>query len=337
MAIEFYTGIRSYVLFAEETAYGTAGTPSDSDKIGRITNASVSMNNNFIRSRGAGEGINVQSTVLGNFDVSGSLSWEINDFDFFQYIVGTNEGAGSVGDPFEITERSNFGYSSTTIPTLTLEFGNDGNTDDQEQTVDGCFFDSMTININQGQPITATGSYRGRFMTRGTSIVTVTSSALRTFVANNGDFDIDAEPLDYSSFSLTISYANPTNRGVSDRFLKQPALGPRTYDFNMTLRKKFDSTASTLSGTELLSYFLGGTNTPLSVGAVTARTINLQIDEGAASGDRVVQIQLSNCFFDTWDDSFTRDGDFVELSVAGHAQNGTADGGVNVPIRYWTI
>ena len=96
MAIAYHTPNNTYVVYGEESAYGT-GTPLVTNRIGRVTNVSLTMTNNFFKTQGLGEGRNATGAFTGPFDVSGSIDWDVDDFTFMQYVIGTKEGCGGLG------------------------------------------------------------------------------------------------------------------------------------------------------------------------------------------------------------------------------------------------
>ncbi|OGC68312.1 hypothetical protein A2415_04485 [candidate division WWE3 bacterium RIFOXYC1_FULL_39_7] len=346
--IEYYHGNSTYIIYAEETVFGTPGTPTIANFVGRITSASVEMGNNYLLSQGIGEGRNVTQTVLGPFSVTGSINWEINDFTFVQYMIGDLAGVlGTVADPFELQERRNIGYTSgTDIPTITLEFGSEGDTQDQVLQVDGVVFKSFTLNASEGGLLNASCSWVGRNATRSTVLETYTAPTQRTFVFQQGTFELgnvgDPEAMEIRSFSLTLNNNTNIHRAIGSRFIQRQSLGKRRYTFNVTFKKKYDDTASTKNPTALLGAanpevsFFNAANTPLTTGTPITAVMNLDLSEGGASTQREVRIELENVFFDSWSESIIL-GEVVEVTVSGHAHSGLADGAQNVPIRWWTI
>ena len=348
MVVEYYKGDDTYVIFGEEDAYGAVSSPAPvvANFIGRVTSGATNMSNNLIMSQGVGEGRNVTQTVYGAFSVSGTVSWEVNDFTFIQYVIGNKQGAGTIGDPFELKELDSFGYvDGTDIPTITLEIGNKGTTTSQVKQIDGCIIDSVTLSAVKEQLLTATCSWIGRNVTRSTSLETYTAPTERVFVFQQGALELGTssgaeESIEVSSFVLTVAQNTITDTALGSRFNIFPTPGNRRYTFVITLRKKLDTTtASTVDSTEFLGFFLDAAktdNTPATGGNPSGLFLNLDFTEGAASGDRVVEIELQDVFLDSWGDTYTL-GNFVELSVTGHAHSGLADGADKLPLRWYSI
>ena len=337
MAIEYYKGFDSYVVYAEETVYGTPGTPAAGNRVGRVTGTSLNMANNMFKTQGMGEGRNVTGSFTGPFDVSGTIDWDVDDFTFMQYAIGTISGAGGVADPYQINEADNIGYDAANIPTITLEMGSEGDTSDFELTADGVVLNNLTLTATQGEVLKASCDWIGRNATSSTSIVTYTTPTTKVFVFQQGNVTVATDSFHCTSFALTISNNIQTHRVLGSRLIAQPTSGLRKYDFTITLRKKFDDTASVLSGTEALALFFGAATTPSTSGTIASKAISLDITEGAAAGDRVVNIDLENCYFDTWSEPVSLDGGVIEITIGGYGHAGLTDGSDKVPIRYYTI
>ena len=299
------------------------------------------MANNFIKVRGLGLGRNVNSSVLGGFDVSGTVEVIVDDFNFYQYGIGAERaGAGSVADPFEIQEVENIGYSAGQFPSLRLEIGSEGGANDDTVDITGVVVNDFTLNANVGEAMTASINFVGQTVVTGTSLAAFTASTTKPFVFQEGTVDINGESFDAMSFSLTVAQnLKVDHRDLGSRFIKQPTTGVRDYTFSLTVRRNFDDTVSTLSESELRELFLGsvGATSPETGGTATAVPVSLDITEGASTGDRVVNIDLENCHFDVRAETITIDGQTIEATVDGYGHAGLTDGSVKVPIRYYTI
>jgi len=341
MAREFYKGPNSYVVYAEDSAFGTAGTPTASDRIGRIQNASWTVENNFILSQGAGEGRDATTATLGKLDISGSLSFLIDNFDIFEYFVGEKSGAGLVADPYQIEEKDFVGYGAGLIPTLTLEFGHEGPATDLTETIDGVYFPSFTINMSQGEVASCDATFNGRHMDVGSSIVTYTAPTTRPFTFVDGNVTVGSDSAKVKSFSLTHDAGYSTDPEVGSRYIVQPVAGQRRYTFSITMYFTNDDTASVLSGKEMMGLALGGTTASTSTSDVaefaSAGTLSLDLVEGAASNDRVVNIDLENVFITNMSPSVDVGGGAIEATISGVGFAGLTDGALKVPIRWYTI
>lgn len=337
MAIEFYKGFDSYVIYGAETSYGAGGSPSASNKVGKVQSININMTNNFFRTQGMGDGRNATVAVLGALDVSGSIEWQVDDFTFMQYAIGVIAGAGAVADPYELQEAANIGYDSGNIKTLALEIGSEGDSNDDVTTVTGVVLNTLTITATAGEVLTASCDFIGKTVATSTTLESYTAATTKPFVFQQGAVTVGTDTLQCTGFTWTLSNNIQTYRNLGDRTLAQPVMGVRRYDFSITVRKKYDSTASTLSATELRDYFFGASAAPATGGSVTAYAVSLDITEGAANGDRVVNIDLENCYFESWSEPIELEGGVIEVTVAGFGLAGLTDSSVKVPIRWYSI
>lgn len=337
MAIEYYKGFDTYVIYAADTAWGTAGTPSASNIISKCQSVTVNMNNNFIRSQGLGDGRNATAAVLGSFDISGSMEGDLDDCTWMQYAIGKIQGSGTLAAPYELVELNNIGYDATNIASITLELGSEGDSNDDVLQIDGVVFNSLSINGSQGEKISWSCDWIGRKPTSSTTLEVYTAASSKPFVFQSGTVTIGTDAFKCTSFGWTVNNNIQTWRDMGSRFISQPVTGLRRYDFSVTFKMKYDSTASILSGTELRDFFYGASNTPETGNVVTAKTLNISIDEGAAATDRVLDINLENCYFESWSQPIPLEGGAIEVTVNGFGLAGLTDGSDHVPIRWYTI
>lgn len=337
MAIAYHTTHSSYIVYAEETAYGSGGTPAAGNRVGKVSNISINMSNNFFRTQGLGEGRNITGSFTGPFDISGSIDWDVDDFIFMQYAIGTLSGTGVVADPYQLDEADNIGYLATDIPSIRLEIGTEAGTTDDTTDITGVVINNLTLTATQGETLKASCDFIGQSAATGTSIVTYTTPTTEVFVFQQGAVTVGTDTLHCTSFALTIANNIQTFRQLGSRLIQQPVTGLRRYDFTITMRKKLDSTASILSPLELRDLFFGASAAPATAGTVSAYAVSLDITEGAAAGDRVCNIDLENCYFESWSEPIPLEGGFIEVTVTGFGQAGLTDGSDKVPIRWYTI
>ena len=341
MAIEYYMGHSTYVIYGEEAVYGTPVAPGVTNFIGQITNFNLNMANNSFRTQGLGDGRNATNTFLGPFDVSGSIDFNVTDLTPLQYAIGTRTGTGVIADPYQLEEAENIGFDAANIPSLTLEVGSEGDTTDHEITISGVVFNSLTITATQGEIITGSIDWIGQTVVTSTSLQTVAAGTVKPIVFQDATVTVGTDTVQCTSFSFTISNNIQTYRNLGSRLITMPVTGLRRYDFTMTLRKKVDTTASILSGIEAQGLFFGllTTATAPSADSLNAsNTISLDIAEGTGlAGERVINFDLANGHFDSWSEPIPLEGGVIEVTVTGTAEKGLTDGAVNVPIRWYSI
>jgi len=339
MSLDYYRGDNTYVIWAEDSAWGTSGTPSDSNQIGKVQNVSITMTNNFLRTQGLGDGRNAQGAVPGAFDVTGSMDGYIDDPSWLKYMVGTVSGSGTVGAPYELQEQSTWGFTTGNIKPITLELGSDGTTVDDVLQIGGVVFNNLTLNLNEGEPLNFSVDFIGRSVLSSTTLETYTANTTRPFMFHNGNVVVGTDTFHLTSYSMTMANNAQTWRDLNSRFISLPAAGLRRYDFTLSFKYKDDTTGSTLSGTELRELFLGssGATSPTTTANVSGHALELTITEGSATGDRVMEVELENCYFESWDQPIALDGGVFEVTVNGFGLAGKADGSAKVPIRWYTV
>lgn len=343
MAQNFYKGIDTSVIFAEDTAWGTPGVPTGSSYIDEVNSFTANITNNLNRIQAIGKGRNASSIVNGGLDVNGNITWFLTDPSFLQYcFFGAESGAGSAADPYEVQESNYLDYS-TGVKSLTFEVGSEGGANDSVMTYDGCVINTFTLNANVGEVINCSADWIGRNGTSSTAIETYTGPTNRPFTFVDGGVTIAGTTVgELTIFSLTCNNNFQTFRTLGNRLLSQPVAGVRRYDFSFTMKLQKDS-ASVIDGLEARSYVFDGTDsstTPNTGAQNTAIALSLDLVEGAAGGDRVVNFDFENVYFESIGTPVAigeADAGVVEITIIGYALSGLTDGAVKVPVRWWTI
>jgi hypothetical protein len=339
MAESIFTGIGTYAIAVPDTAFGTAGTPTGADYIDKVTAFNWAINDNMSRNQGIGEGRNATSATLGVCDVTGSVDWELTDPDFLKYcFIGTRAGSGTTADPYELTEVDCFGYTATTVPTLTIETGSKGcdGTNHDVMTFDGCVFNTTTISGNVGEKILVTGDWTGRYGQSSTAIETYTAPTNRPFTWVDGEVKTNSDVIaELQGFSLTVANNNLFNRTMGSRYITMPVAGVRRYDMSFTIRFSYNNGSNILSGQEFRGLFFNGTTTgtaPTDGAEKTAVPLTFTLSEGATTGDRNCIFQFEDFYVNDMSVPITVDGGKIEVTFNGFALAGLT----NKPITWWT-
>ena len=157
----------------------------------------------------------------------------------------------------------------------------------------------------------------------------------------DGSVDVGSDTIgELVSCSIVCNNNIQTHRTLGSRMISQPVAGVRRYDFTLVLKLHYDDTASVLSGLEARGIVFNGTTTgttPNTGAQNTAVAMSLDLVEGAGSGDRVVNFDFENCYFESISEPVMLEAGVVEVTVTGYALAGLADGAVKVPCRWWTI
>lgn len=345
MAKSFYKGLDSYAVYAEDTAFGTPGTPTGSDYIDKVSSFTANFANNIQRIQGLGEGRNATHAVNGIMDLTGSMEWMLTDPDFFQYLfVGIVAGSGTAADPYEVQEADEIGYDAGQVNTLTIQIGSNGGANDDVMTYDGIVFNTSTINANVGEVINCTSDWTGRTGSSSTSLLTYSGPTNRPFTFIDGGVTLNGDTLgEVTAFSITANNNMQIFRQLGQRLISQPVAGTRRYEFSVTMKLHYDDAASAISGLEARGLVFDGTTTGTTptTGAVnTAFAMSLDLVEGASSGDRVVNFDFEDCYFESISTPIAlgeEGAGLVEITLNGYALSGLTDGAAKVPVRWYTI
>lgn len=334
MAKEFYDGKDTYIIWGQESSYGV-GSVSNTQRVSKLQDVSLTMNNNFLISQGVGEGANATSANLGNFDVTGSLNTKPTEFHFLTFGSGSVSGAGSTADPYKIISADNVGYSGTFQRTGVFELGSKAQSNHSTQTMGGVTFNTWTVAGNQGEELTLSADFTAGSVASSTSLSSVSGDGRQTFTFTSGSVGWSGDVVNCTAFSLTSNWASNYPREVFDRFGKQPTKGVRRYNWTLTLNKQFDNTAGFLDSQELLDEFFGASNGPASSGTVSGRELSIHVRDGTPSGSKNLLLQFENSYFNDVAQNPSLEGGLVSVTVNGFSLAGKTESGDNVAIKWW--
>ncbi len=340
MVLTFYKGYSTYAIYAEETSFGAGGTPSSANNLGKVTSMTIVVANNQSLIQGLGDGANATNTILGAHDVTGTIELQVNNFDVFQYVVGERQGSGTLADPHELAERDVIGYSANQTPTLVFEVGSEaggGGTVDDVWTLSGLFFNSITLNFNVNEIVTASIDFTAKTWLKSSSLTSITVDTKTPFVFQNISVLRDGTAyFGVSTFSVTVN-ANPfIHRALEDqnREIQQPARGIRRYEWSMTQKKALDSTKEDYD--DSIDDLGGATDAPTQTAVPALVELTVHGDQGIGSGAEIFDLILENSTFDTLDEPIEVDDGITETTFAGFARSGDTDASDKVFIRYFT-
>lgn len=135
-------GVKSYVLYGEETTYNTAAT---ADKhFGLSTNIDINLKNNLKSNRGfkgsTTGGRDALSFTAGKAELDATIDFDLNSDAFLEYVLG--DLTGSV-------------YSGADMPaSITIVKAIDNVTTDRDNVLSGCVIDTCSIKGAEGEPVT---------------------------------------------------------------------------------------------------------------------------------------------------------------------------------------
>ena len=333
-----YRGYKTNIQYAAETSYGAGASFPGTAIGGKVRSFSISQNNNLIRTQGLGEGRNETFVGFGNYSCSWNGEYEIGDFAFLEFGIGTKAGSGTAAQPYYLTEGDFRTYTGTGLKTCAIEVaGKDvtGGTD-QVDTLTGCVINNISINLNVGEVLTCSIDGFAKTVTSGTSSSTFSASSAKPWIFALGNFKWNGSNIGrVTNMTINISnnYDEDVGRELGSRFVAEMEPGLRKYEWSATMKM----TSSIV--TTLLSDFYG---VGLAVAPVTGsgtpayKEIILDLSEGVATGERKAQIKLSNCAINDITKTINIGDNVIEVSMNGTAMKGTVET-IAKPFKWWTI
>ncbi len=334
-----FTDRRTGIMYGTESAYGTGVAATTA--IGKITNFTANETQGIIGLRGLGEGRNVNQWIYGNYDTSGTISWEVHDFTFLQYVVGPLSGGGGTdGDPKILTEADEYGTGASDIRSFTMIVNDEDGSNDQEGTYTGCILTEVTLQGSEGGRTTATANWVGQKTSKDTGIANAYTKVTVNpwLVSQTASVKWGATPSALAkvvAWSMTIRNNAITFRvGVGDtnhRFIDQPVAGPRDYLFTVTIRESQAILAT------LESNFLNDASSPyVPTNAVTSASptasleFEVKVQEGSGAGDRKGTIGLDEATLFDHSRTISLGGGIIQKTYNGGAKEGKS----NIPFTW---
>jgi len=160
---EGVAGVDSYLLYGEESTFGTAVTANTHFGLVRSFTPRTTNNNHYSRGfAGDSSGRNVQKIVAGKAEHTLGVEFEVLNWFFFEYVVGARAGT----DPYTYTE-------SDSPPSITVvrSIVNPGaSSTDRDEIWAGCVVNSATIKCSVGEPVVVTLDIMGAKHSFDTSV-----------------------------------------------------------------------------------------------------------------------------------------------------------------------
>ena len=316
-----FKGYSTNVRYVTETGFGAGGSIGTAIG-GKVMNFSPSLNNNLKKTQGIGEGRNATVSLLGNFDVSGTIEWEVADFTFLQYAIGLKTGNGDTASHFVLTEADNIGYGASDIPTFKMEVTSEEGATDDSDVYTGCHLTEISINANQGEVINGSANWVAKTVTSSASgTASYVADTQKPWMFWQGSMKWGASPstvAKVTSFSITVTNNSLIYRALGDREIEQPETGIRGYEFTITV-KMTDTVATTMRDD-----LYGQADTPLNDPSVATLTEGLELQllltEGSGSGDRNATIYLDEVNINDMSKPVDLGSGLVEVTFNGHAR-----------------
>ena len=331
-----YRPSNSYVIYGGEVgSFGAGGTPNTN--IGIVTNFSPSFKNTNLRLHGVGDGRNAILTAYGMLELTGTVDFQVIDFNFFRHLIGPRTGSGTSGAPYVLTEADNYSQSASSgIQIFTMEAAGYDETTDDVETYKGCWINSATLNFSLDTPLNASVNWGASTVTGGTSAAGYTANTRVPYLMQSGTFSWGTTPTAVTrvqSGSITI-YNNPViMREVGSRFVTGVAAGQRMYDFTVELIMT-DALRATLEQDLYGQAVASGPATGIAAASPPAnRELALVF---TISGTDTAQILLNDCYIEERTKPIPIGNELIRVTYTGWAHSGGNTANTNQPLRWWT-
>lgn len=118
-------GYRTNCAYFPETTFGVYNILKDTAYrvAGKVKGVSWQTRQNIIQTGNIGGGRNYTQQVLGSYDASASINFEVGDFSFFRFAVGDIAKDGSANaeaTPYFLVDAELFGTDANALPATTL-------------------------------------------------------------------------------------------------------------------------------------------------------------------------------------------------------------------------
>jgi len=231
---EGVSGVDSFVLYGEETAYNTEQATVETH-LGLIKSFTPKITNNNAYTRGfvgtTSGGRNVAKVIPGTVDHDISVDMEVINWAFLEYVLGSVAGS----DPYTYSEDN-------TPPSLTIHrcIDNPGTAStDQDSIWTGCVIESCTIKASVGEPVTVSLTMKGAHRELDTTILS--KQALGTipgFSFAGGSIELpNASAMSniIDSVELTITNDFDMRKGLGSRETQNALARARDYKIKFTV------------------------------------------------------------------------------------------------------
>ncbi|MFZ5988882.1 MAG: phage tail tube protein [Bacillota bacterium] len=283
-------GVNTYVLYGDESTYGTAGTVDT--HFGLIQSFTPSQKNNLIKHRGfvnsASGGRDIARVSAGKYEAALSLEFQPIIWTWLEYVLGSRSGSGTIASPYI--------YLGSNQPTsMTIAHEIDNVTTDREEAFLGCIVNSCTIKASVGEPVSVSLDILSADMDKDATITAnVALSTLNPFTFVSGSIEIPngvAISNIIDSIEITINNNAEIAYSVGSRIGKKPIFKARDYTVKFTL-KYLDDT--------FIEKFLGSASGPTVTATPTEdATIALKFENNNA---HYVDMVFYSCRIDEFAD-----------------------------------
>lgn len=242
------TGIDSYLIYGEETTFGTKA--ASINKIpGIVTSFTPSSTRNLQAIRGAiavlpedNETITARDAISqkrGLFEVSCSVEFRPQNWRFMKYVLGSESGSGTGISPYmypqedATTDAEKKAYLRLPSITLSSNMLFDGSDDSADVAVNllGTKIDSCTIRAATGEPVNVSWNTMSVDLSTGSVETGVALDTEDVYHFAGSKVVIDGDELEniIDNFTLTINNGVSRKHGLGDDRAKALPTGERQF------------------------------------------------------------------------------------------------------------
>jgi len=300
-----YSDVTTQIMYGTELTYGTEVT-ADS-YFGRITGFNFDRTNNLIKDYDIGNRA-VQNFLLGGFGITGTVNFDIIDFDVFEEILGSRTGSGTGADPYIYTRGNS-------ISSITIETARRGTTD-MNFTITGAKCNQAVINFSTGETMKCTSNWTAQTVKEDSSIQAYTTPTTNPFTYLQGSIErSDVAISGIQSGSITVTNNLIENREIGDRLMTDLFVGQ--FDIAFELSMYLDSGMATTFFSDAYGQVVGSGPINSGSGLLTGSTIDLEISDGS---NRIVTIALGTATINNWTPAVNMGNNMCTLTISGFAK-----------------
>lgn len=282
-----YSGFQSYMMY--KTEGGTYGGEATADTdLGRNVSWSVNQDNSLIEERGIGDTRDFNKVHYGPFRITGTLTFEVINFDFFQHILGSRTGTGTGADPYIYTGYTSGGAYEDMV-SFTLEQAHDSTTD-TNFTFIGCMVQSATLSIREGGVLTCSVNFMAKTSKVDTTIQVYTAPTVAVWNYVQAKFERTNSKISYiTDGTITINNNLKELREINSRLVTNVKGGNRNYSW--AINAFMDSGQTTTLMADFYGQAVG--SGPLTSGTMSITGVTLDLELSGPT-NKSVTIALVN-------------------------------------------
>lgn len=300
-------GIDTYLLYGVETTYATKAS-SINTHFGIVQSFTPNNRNALIETRGfqgtTTGGRDLIRALGGQVEVTLTLEFEPQHFDWLQYVLGARTGSGTSASKYEYT-------GSKTLPSLTISDNADLGDNDRALAYLGCKVNSMTLRSNFGEAVNISLDISASRHDKADSLVTpvaLSAADVYTFDKSSIEWPAGTEVDNViDSFELTLNNNVEMLYGLGSNVAQRAKEQQREHRVRVEMKTEDDT---------FVEAWLGGAAATSATGPTRIASVKFVLGGGA---NHNTEFTYSNLTLDDWADP-KQYGDTVPENLSGIAE-----------------